>query len=120
LAEILEARGAIFPVTTDNATLVAELTDGRRIFGEGAIDVPRGTQRERIRDVFRVPRNSGTVKVHPPVLAAIEAADAVIIDPGDLYTSILPNLIVPGVAEELRHDPAKLAAIIAERILGRS
>jgi uncharacterized cofD-like protein len=112
LAEILEAKGVILPVTTDNATLVAELTDGSRIFGEGAIDVPRGTQREKIRDVFLVPRNSGTVKVHPPVLAAIEAADAVIIGPGDLYTSILPNLIVPGVAEALCSTEARLVYVV--------
>jgi uncharacterized cofD-like protein len=112
LAEILEARGVILPVTTDNATLVAELTDGSRIFGEGAIDVPRGTQREKIRDVFLVPRNSGTVKVHPPVLAAIEAADAVVIGPGDLYTSILPNLIVPGVAEALRTAGTRLVYVV--------
>jgi uncharacterized cofD-like protein len=112
LAEILEARGVILPVTTDNATLVAELTDGSRIFGEGAIDVPRGTQREKIRDVFLVPRNSGTIAVHPPVLAAIEAADAVIIGPGDLYTSVLPNLIVPGVAAALRDTRARLVYVL--------
>lgn len=112
LAEILEARGVILPVTTDNATLVAELTDGSRIFGEGAIDVPRGTQREKIRDVFLVPRNSGTVEVHPPVLSAIEAADAVVIGPGDLYTSILPNLIVPGVADALRTAGTRLVYVV--------
>jgi uncharacterized cofD-like protein len=112
LTEILEARGAILPVTTDNATLVAELTDGSRIFGEGAIDVPRGTQREKIRDVFLVPRNSGSIAVHPPVLTAIESADAVIIGPGDLYTSILPNLIVPGVAEALCRTRARLVYVL--------
>ncbi len=112
LAEILEARGVILPVTTDNATLVAELTDGSRIFGEGAIDVPRGTQREKIRDVFLVPRNSGSIAVHPPVLTAVEAADAVIIGPGDLYTSILPNLIVPGVAAALRRTRARLVYVL--------
>ena len=42
LGEILDTRGTILPVTTDRATLVAELTDGTRIFGENAIDVPRG------------------------------------------------------------------------------
>jgi uncharacterized cofD-like protein len=112
LAEILEARGEILPVTTDNATLVAELTDGSRIFGEGAIDVPRGTQREKIRDVFLVPRNSGTVKVHPPVLDAVQRADAVIIGPGDLFTSILPNLIVPGVGAALRSTAARLVYVV--------
>ncbi len=112
LAEILEARGEILPVTTDNATLVAELTDGSRIFGEGAIDVPRGARREKIRDVFLVPRNSGSIAVHPPVLAAIAAADAVVLGPGDLYTSILPNLIVPGVAQALCRSRARLVYVV--------
>ncbi|MCJ7541844.1 MAG: 2-phospho-L-lactate transferase CofD family protein, partial [Desulfobacterales bacterium] len=42
LAEILDVKGIILPVTVENATLVAELTDGSRIFGERAIDIPRG------------------------------------------------------------------------------
>jgi uncharacterized cofD-like protein len=112
LAEILEARGTILPVTTDNATLVAELTDGSRIFGEKAIDVPRGTQREKIRDVFLVPRDSGSVSVHPPVLAAIEKADAVVIGPGDLFTSVLPNLVVPEVAGALQKTGARVIYVL--------
>ena len=112
LSEILDAQGTILPVTTDQATLVAELTDGQRIFGEQAIDVPRGHQREKIRDVFLVPHHTDTIHVHPPVVSAIAAADYVIIGPGDLFTSIIPNLIVPGVAEALRKASAKLIYII--------
>jgi len=46
-------------------TLVAELTDGTRIFGEKAIDVPRGTQREKIRDVFLVPTTANPYRFIP-------------------------------------------------------
>jgi uncharacterized cofD-like protein len=101
LAEILDAKGKILPVTMDRATLVAELTDGTRIFGESAIDMPRGTQREKIRDVYLVPHHSDAITIFPPVLKAIEKADLIIMGPGDLFTSLIPNLIVPGMSEAL-------------------
>lgn len=101
LAEILDAKGEILPVTIDRATLVAELTDGSRIFGENAIDTPRGHQRETIRDVYLVPHHSDTITVYPPVLAALADADMIILGPGDLFTSIIPNLLVPGLRESL-------------------
>jgi uncharacterized cofD-like protein len=101
LAEILDVKGEILPVTIDQATLVAELTDGSRIFGESAIDTPRGHQRETIRDVYLVPHHSDTISVFPPVLNAIADADLIILGPGDLFTSIIPNLLVPGLREKL-------------------
>ena len=106
LAEILDVRGTILPVTIDRATLVAELTDGNRIYGQTAIDIPRGTRREKIRDVFLVPHHSDSISVYPPVIEAIQRADHVIIGPGDLFTSIIPNLIVPGVREAIRETRA--------------
>ncbi len=112
LAEILEINGTILPVTTDRATLVAELTDGTRIYGERAIDMPRGHQREKIRDVFLVPHHADAIHVYPPVVETIETADYIILGPGDLFTSIIPNLIVPGVAEALQTSKAKLLYVI--------
>ena len=112
LAEILDARGRILPVTIDRATLVAELTDGTRIYGETAIDMPRGTQREKIRDVFLVPHHSDDISVYPPVLEAIEKADTIIIGPGDLFTSIMPSVIVPGVKEGLQQTKARVLFIL--------
>lgn len=112
LAEILDVEGAILPVTLDRATLVAELTDGKRIYGEEAIDLPRGTQRERIKDVFLVPHHHSSITVYPPVLDAIASADYIFIGPGDLFTSIIPNLIVPGVKEALQKTSARIIFII--------
>ena len=112
LGEILDAQGRILPVTTDKATLVAELTDGSRICGEQAIDMPRGTQREKIRDVFLVPHHGDQVRVYPPVIEAIQAAEMIILGPGDLFTSILPNLIVPGVTEALQSAQAPIFFVI--------
>ena len=112
LAEILDVQGTILPVTTDKATLVAELTDGSRIYGENAIDTPRGTQCEKIKDVYIVPHNSNAVTVYPPVIKAIAKADYIIIGPGDLFTSILPNLIVPGVKEALKKKSRHIVYIV--------
>jgi uncharacterized cofD-like protein len=112
LAEILDVNGEILPVTIDQATLVAELTDGSRIFGESAIDTPRGHQRETIRDVFLVPHHSDAITVYPPVLKAIADADIIILGPGDLFTSIIPNLIVPGLREKLEAVSAPLYHVV--------
>ena len=112
LAEILDVNGTILPVTTDQATLVAELTDGTRIYGEKAIDIPRGHQREKINDVFLVPHHNESIHVYPPVVAAIKDADYIILGPGDLFTSIIPNLLVPSVPEALSQTKAKLVYVI--------
>ena len=112
LAEILDTQGTILPVTVDQATLVADLTDGSHIYGEKAIDFPRGTQREKIRKVFLVPHHNDAISVYPPVLEAIKAADYIIIGPGDLFTSIIPNFAVPGVKEELWQTGAKLLYVL--------
>jgi uncharacterized cofD-like protein len=112
LAEILDVNGVILPVTTDQATLVAELTDGTRIYGEKAIDMPRGHQREKIQNVFLVPHHNESIRVYPPVVAAIKEADYIILGPGDLFTSIIPNLVVPSVSEALSQTKAKLFYVL--------
>ncbi|TSC95879.1 MAG: hypothetical protein Athens101410_325 [Parcubacteria group bacterium Athens1014_10] len=108
LSEILAVKGKILPVTINKATLVAELTDGSRLYGESAIDVPRGNQREKIKDVFLVPHHNDSIKVYPPVIKAIKEADYIIIGPGDIYTSIVPNFLVSGVKKALSQSKAKL------------
>lgn len=112
LSDILDAKGTILPVTIDPATLVAELNDGTRIFGEQAIDIPRENQREKIRDLFLVPHSANAIHVYPPVVEGIAAADYIVIGPGDLFTSILPNLIVPDVKEAIRNTNARLIYIL--------
>ncbi len=111
LGDVLEVRGRVFPVTTDKATLVAELTDGSWLFGESAIDLPRGDQREKIKRTFLVPHHNESIKVYPQVLEVIKEADYIIFGPGDLYTSIIPNLLVEGVKEELGRTRAKLVYV---------
>ncbi|WP_432454269.1 gluconeogenesis factor YvcK family protein [Agarivorans sp. QJM3NY_29] len=108
LAQMLDVEGEILPVTVDKSTLVAELTSGERVFGESAIDLPRGDQREKIANVFLVPHHAEQVRVYPPVIERINSVKAIILGPGDLYTSIIPNLLVPGVKQAMMSSQAKL------------
>ena len=112
LAEILDVKGRILPVTVANATLVAQLTDGNRIYGEKAIDIPIGKQRAKIKDVFLVPHHGDTIAVYPPVVDAIGAADYIFIGPGDIYTSIVPALIVPKVKQAIQKSKAKVIYLL--------
>lgn len=108
LSEILQLEGTVLPATTDKATLVAVLSDGRKIYGESAIDIPKGEQREKIREMFLVPHYNNSISVYPPVIEAIENSDYIFIGPGDLFTSIVASLIVPGVKEEILKTRAKI------------
>jgi len=112
LAEILDVKANILPVTIDKVTLVAELRDGSRIFGEKAIDIPHGTRREKIRDVFLVPHHTEAIAVYPPVIEAIETADYIIIGPGDLFTSIIPNFIFSGMKEAFQKSNALVLYVV--------
>ncbi len=112
LSEILEIRGQVLPGTTNKVTLAAELTDGTRVYGESAIDIPGNPARQPIKDVFLVPHFDNHISVYPPVIEAIGEVDYILLGPGDLFTSIIANLIVPGIQEALRKTSAKLIYIL--------
>jgi len=112
LSEILELDGTVLPVTTDKATLVADLYDGRRIYGESAIDIPKSERREKIKEMFLVPHFSNSISVYPPVIEAIRGSKYIFIGPGDLFTSIIATLIVPGIREEIQKTRAKIIFIL--------
>ncbi len=112
LAEILEVSGRVLPVTTHKATLVAELFDGSRIYGESAIDIPQNPHRKPIRDLFLVPHHNGSISAYPPVIESIKESDIIIVGPGDLYTSIIASLIVPGIKEAIQSTSARIYYIL--------
>ena len=92
---ILAVRGRILPVTLESAQLCARLVDGTIIVGEANIDVRREEVPPQIDYIYLDPR----VHVHAPVIEVLEHADLIVLGPGDLYTSVLPNLLVEGVPE---------------------
>ncbi|HXX44987.1 MAG TPA: gluconeogenesis factor YvcK family protein [Candidatus Acidoferrales bacterium] len=98
-AQILAIRGRIFPSTAQNVTLEAVLEDGTVVAGETNIS----RSRKRISRLRLVPRR---VRPLPDVLAALREADLILVGPGSLYTSILPNLLVEEVAEVIAHSKA--------------
>lgn len=98
-SDVLAIRGRIFPATNQLVSLEATLKNGKVIAGETQI----GATREPIRRVRLVPRK---VKPLPEVLEAIAAANLILLGPGSLFTSIIPNLLVSGVAEAIERASA--------------
>lgn len=105
--EMLNAAGQVLPVTLDRATLCAELSDGSVVRGEAEIDDPAGRPILPIRRVFLEP----AVVALPRAVKALARADKVLLGPGDLYTSVVPCLLVEGVAEALRSCDGELVYI---------
>jgi len=101
--KILNIRGKVLPVTLKKALLCAKLENGQVIKGESNIDIPKHDGYLKIEKVWLRP----DVVINPAASKAILAADAIIIGPGDLYTSILPNILVKGMKEALRRTRAK-------------
>jgi uncharacterized cofD-like protein len=97
--EVLAIRGRIFPTTIENVSLEAVMTDGKIVPGETRI-VKSG---KKIRHLRLCPRH---VSPLPEVLEAIAQANLILIGPGSLYTSIIPNLLVSGVAEAIEASSA--------------
>lgn len=98
-SEVLAIRGRIFPSTTEAVGLEAELDNGARIRGETRIS--RSTR--AIRRVHLRPRR---VRPLSEVLDAVAHADLILIGPGSLYTSVIPSLLVDGIADAVRRSPA--------------
>ena len=103
--KILLAEGKVVPVTLDRAQLLAELEDGQIIKGESNIDIPNHDGRIKIKRAWLKPE----VALNSNARKAILEADLVIIGPGDLYTSLIPNLLVGGMREVLQKTKAKVA-----------
>ncbi len=98
-SEILLTRGHIYPSTTSNIELEALLEDGTRVRGETKITASKG----RIRELSLVPAD---VNPMPQTLEAIANADLITIGPGSLFTSLIPNLLVRGIADAIVRSSA--------------
>lgn len=109
VGKILRIQGRVVPVTFDKTDLCVELTDGTIIEGETHIDsVAEEVKRAPIHKAFLKP----TAKANDEAVKAILKADYVVIGPGDLYTSIIPNLLVSDIKEALQKTNAKTMYIL--------
>lgn len=102
--EVLNINGEVIPVTLTRTRLCATLSDGTQIEGETNIDIPKHDGTIKIKEIFLKPE----VDANPDAVKTIQEADVIVLGPGDVYTSILPNLIVKGIAEAIKKSPAKL------------
>lgn len=98
LCHLLHVREMVLPVTEASVQLCARLEDGTIVRGEHNIDAPQYDPHLHIKEVWLEPQDCAPV---PGVLLAIATADLIVLGPGDLYTSILPNLLIPGVAQAI-------------------
>ncbi len=97
--DILNIQGNVYPATLEKVVLCAEMENGGIICGES--DIPK--HQSEIKRIFLRPENCNAL---PEVITAIKEADAVILGPGSLYTSILPNLQVKDIREAVRKTNA--------------
>jgi uncharacterized cofD-like protein len=104
MCHLLHVRAMVLPVTEASIQLCARLEDGTVVRGEHNIDVPQYDPTLRIKEVWLDPADCAPA---PGVLLSIASADLIVLGPGDLYTSILPNLLVPGVARAVSQAHAK-------------
>ncbi len=101
---ILNSRGEIFPATTSDVQLDAEMHDGSRVRGETNITASK----KRIVRLHMVPADARPL---PQTLRAIADADLITIGPGSLFTSLVPNLLVHGVPEAIAESKAVKAYV---------
>ena len=99
VSKVLKVRGQVLPATLEYVTLGATMRDGTTVIGETSIR----RHDQKIERVFLVPEQCMPV---PETLEAIWQADAIILGPGSLYTSIIPNLLVHGVVSAIEQSNA--------------
>ncbi len=98
-SKVLAIRGRIFPSTVSNVHLVATLANGKRVSGETKIS----SSRSRIEKLELVPRR---VRPLPKAVEAIQNADLILLGPGSLFTSVIPNLLIPEIARAIARSKA--------------
>ncbi|MEW9675920.1 YvcK family protein [Lentibacillus sp. L22] len=104
ISRVLNVKGKIYPISNENMSLHAKMTDGSIVSGESAIPMAH----KRIERVFLKPQ---PIKPLPNAVKAIEQADLIVISPGSLYTSIMPNLIIPQIDMAIREAKGRVVYV---------
>jgi uncharacterized cofD-like protein len=104
ISRVLNVKGRIYPIANQSMFLHAEMEDGTVVSGESQIPLVN----KKIKRVFLSPDH---IEPLPEAIEAIERADLVVIAPGSLYTSILPNLIIPEIGTALKNSRGKVVYV---------
>ena len=104
MSSVLAVKGKVLPVTLDDMKLIAELENGEIIEGESKIPSEVIVRNTRIKKIAIKPIDAKPLE---EAIKAINNADVIIMGPGSLYTSIIPNLLVKGIPEAICKSPAK-------------
>ncbi len=110
IEKLFKIKGHVYPVSLEKCTLVAQYENGQEIEGEHLIDEPTYPHdgRLRITKLFTKPKG----KINPEAKKAIANADLIILGPGDLYTSLIANLVISGMSQALVASKAKFIYIM--------
>ena len=103
MSQVLAITGRVLPVTTADVQLEAEFENGASVIGESKIFYCKKQEDCRITKVRLLPENAAAL---PAAVAAIQEADILVLGPGSLYTSIIPNLLVKGIVEAIQSADA--------------
>lgn len=103
MSSVLAVTGKVIPVTLDNMQLVAKLKNGNTVIGESQIPEEAIKQNSRIEELKIIPEDAKALK---EALTALKEADAIVMGPGSLYTSITSNLLVKDIARAVRRSSA--------------
>lgn len=106
--KVLRIHGTVIPVSYTKTNLFAQYEDGSVLNEEHLIDEPSHDGTLKIEKLFLKPK----AKANPEAIEKIRTADLIVLGPGDLFTSILPNLLVLGIAKEIKNSKAKLIYIM--------
>lgn len=98
-SEVLAVKGKVLPVTTTNVQLCALYDDNSIMVGESEIVQACKNERKHIKDIWLQPKNPNP---YDKVIEVIQQADKIVLGPGSLYTSIIPNLLVKGIPEAIK------------------
>jgi uncharacterized cofD-like protein len=107
-AKLFRLKGKVLPIAKTLVKLVAKYSSGEKIISEHAIETHRLEKDERIVDLTTEPEAT----IHADAKKAIEAADTIILAPGDLYNSIIANLVIRGTAQAIKTSRAKIFYIV--------
>lgn len=104
LSHMFDVKGKVIPVTTGDIQLGVTLENGEKIIGETNIDCPKHDPDIAISDAFLI----WDAALNPLAKEVLQNSDYIIIGPGDLYTSIVPNLLVNGMKDAIQASKAKI------------